>query len=434
MKRLPLLLLALLILAACERPFEAPDLPDATVVEPNLRFAISESSVEFAVRAPEGREVQRIEIDGQAAEYDPDTATWRRTVNLNPLVNRIVIAAINEAGQTIRDTVTAVRARAAVQDAPFELPQPRVHHTATLTDGKILVIGGALSQGGFGASSVYALDLVTSTVREAEYALQQGRVGHTATTLPDGRILLLGGAERTNPQSADQLVGSVELVDPETGSSRLLAIEGAPIRRFFHSATFYETDAGPAVAVYGGLGALEASGPLSVRDDIRRFRITGDRLISLDEPGRSILQYGTSVAGHDAVTLASGNGTRALIAGGYSGLSTEAIVRFPRTGNPSSIAAKGLQATWQFHDAVRISEGVVLFTGGRALDEQTRLEPLRLYLPEDETTIDFANPPLLAQRWGHSATFLPSGRILLIGGVDSSSDILDTAASIVLTF
>ena len=80
------------------------------------------------------------------------------------------------------------------------LPQRRYRHTASLLDnGTVLIVGGAGANGNALASTVLFTPGNSSappTVTSGP-PLQAGRVHHTATVLKDGRVLVVGGATQT---------------------------------------------------------------------------------------------------------------------------------------------------------------------------------------------------------------------------------------------
>jgi hypothetical protein len=88
--------------------------------------------------------------------------------------------------------------------APFgpagSLAEARFYHTATpLPDGRILVVGGLTIQDGefVALASAEVWDPATGTFGPAG-SLAEARFYHTATLLPDGRILVVGGADSHN--------------------------------------------------------------------------------------------------------------------------------------------------------------------------------------------------------------------------------------------
>lgn len=104
-----------------------------------------------------------------------------------------------------------------------DLPQPRTrHHTVTLDDGRLLVIGG-IDQTGVTASCVF-VDPFGGSVSQAP-PMATARVMHTATKLADGRVLVAGGSAGFtlshpigHPASTNSAIATTELFDPLTNS------------------------------------------------------------------------------------------------------------------------------------------------------------------------------------------------------------------------
>jgi N-acetylneuraminic acid mutarotase len=85
--------------------------------------------------------------------------------------------------------------------------------TATLTDGRILVLGGRRS--GEGKVAEAMLCEPSSRRWTGAKSISAARVGHSATTLADGRVLVVGGTSDTLFRSG--ALAAAELFDPATG-------------------------------------------------------------------------------------------------------------------------------------------------------------------------------------------------------------------------
>jgi len=128
------------------------------------------------------------------------------------------------------DPATGSWTRAAAMDR-----QRGAGHTATLlTDGRVLVLGG--EHGAEGSAEIY--DPV-SGAWTAVARMLAARSGQTATLLPDGRVLVAGGTETPSgnqaPGLAEVSLASAELFDPVTGS--WAAAMPMSVDRAGHSAT-----------------------------------------------------------------------------------------------------------------------------------------------------------------------------------------------------
>lgn len=109
-----------------------------------------------------------------------------------------------------------------------------------LPDGRVLIVGGADSRGPRADLSVQ--DAASGTVMRMQAPGLEPRAWHTATVLPDGRVLILGGVGRRSEVSP-----SAQILDPATGRVSPVHATFAPRAR--HTATLL-TDG--TVLIVGG--------------------------------------------------------------------------------------------------------------------------------------------------------------------------------------
>jgi hypothetical protein len=275
-------------------------------------------------------------------------------------------------------------------------------HTATrLGDGRILVAGGFtdVEQASAGAE---AYDPTTARFRPLP-PLRTLRHSHTATLLPDGKVLLVGGYAEHGRTLAE-----AELFDPLTNTFSPTGSLIAP--RAGHIAVALRDG---TVLIAGGVGpnwqflaSAERYDPVT-----GRFAPTGTMTVARES--------------HTAVRLADG---QVLITGGHQGRQSAITLyasaerydpvrgTFERVGDMAVRRHK--------HDAVVVSDGRVLITGGA--DER---DAAGVYLSTewfDPRTNTFAPGPALARpRYKHngSAVLLPDGRVLLAGGASQAETI-----------
>ena len=126
-----------------------------------------------------------------------------------------------------------------------EMSVPRANHTATLlADGRVLVAGGLNSFGrGIAGAEIY--NPVTNSWSSAG-AMREARYHHTATILPNRKVLVAGGHQLTGDGSTVAL-SSAEVYDPARNSWAPAPRMGVP--RDNHTATSLP---GGRVLVVGG--------------------------------------------------------------------------------------------------------------------------------------------------------------------------------------
>src|SRR5262245_18806359 len=126
--------------------------------------------------------------------------------------------------------------------------------------------------------------------------------------------------------------------------------------------------------------------------------------------------------GQTMTPLADG---RSLILGGWGsrGAMGTAIIHDPRTSRMTTLAPLSPAGAW--HSATVLPDGTVLFLGGIGSNRQPIAEP-QILDPEDGTV---QRQPIrgMTPRAHHTATLLTDGRVLVAGGDEASGDASATA-------
>jgi hypothetical protein len=320
--------------------------------------------------------------------YDPAGDTWTYTGNLNNgkarhtatklLDGRVVVAGGVTGVSLVTDITEIYSAGTWTEVNPMGTLRSR-HSATLLRDGTILVAGG----GPFlDTAEIYdpAGNLWTPTAN-----LSFAREEHSATMLPSGNVLVAGG------DSFGELI-TAEIYDPAGPSWVTVPVPDMNFARRRHAATMLPDG---RVLVVGGFGP----GAL----------VTAE-LLDVDVPVFVDHNAMASVRSEFTMTpLADG---RVLAAGGANALPSprEAEIYNPGTGAWVPAGTPMNQPRWR-HSATRMFGGRVLMAGSAASIAAGR--SAEVYEPGDTWTV---LPDMSIDRYWHTATLLPCGEVLVVGG------------------
>lgn len=331
--------------------------------------------------------------------------------------------------------------------------QPRFNHTATLlANGKVLIAGGSDANGAMKFSELY--DPATDTWTRTGDMLTS-RTGHTATLLRNGKVLATGGV-----QAGGAILNSAELFDPVTGAWSATA-NTMPNNRTDHTATLM---ADGRVLVTGGWNVAAGTNILKNCDiydpatnswtsingmnQARRFHtatllfdgrllvVGGDTTSSLmtselfdPATGRWTQQTSTMHVGHFRHTATLLPNGKVLV---VSGLQSNSGLPTAYSGSANLFDPAG-QGKWDSvtapngrdgHTATLMPNGKVLIVGGYTIQSSggsgstiNNLDVVELYDPGKGTSVPFSGTTNITfPRDSHTATLLPNGRVLIVGG------------------
>jgi hypothetical protein len=245
-------------------------------------------------------------------------------------------------------------------------------------------------------------------------ATNDPRFAHTATLLSDGQVLIAGGLEREGVP-----LSSAEIYEPEGGA--FARVGPMRSRRVGHTATPLRDG---SVLIAGG---SEESFYKGASSSAELYDPQARAFVSLAD-------MSTPRLAHRATPLPDG---RVLITGGQDDTGRKldsAEIYDPAT---KAFTPAGLMATSRSdHTATLLKNGLVLIAGGAAsgYPGEEPVASAELYDPTTNTFTPTGSMSIV--RFKHSATLLPDGRVIVVGGSDArmwggrydSAEIYDPAA------
>ena len=428
------LLLPVLFLAACDRPVVDLAGPRVEVVRPaSLDVVQAGPTLDLALRADVFGTIDSVTVNRQRMDFDGGLSIYQADVALSPGLNVLAVDFYADAERLGTDTLYAFRASLDPVTIPVSGSPAPVAGAAlsTLDDGDALLSGGASSSGTARATGT-RISLAGGVLSYGSIELATARAQHSSTLLPDGRVLLLGGVSADAPGER-QLVGSAEVVDPETNTSSLVPVvdrDGAPVSigRAGHVARGLVVDGIFAVYLYGGID--DRSAALNTFDV---FRWDDGTLVRLSP------QFGIGDAGFPAypepvmvsVTPFGVPEASGVVFGRSADEEAPTALRFdwlPATSPTYPFDLEARRATSlvapRSGAAAVATEGFALVSGG-TLANGTVAGTFEAYVASADRSFRFADTiGLRTPRTDHSATLLPGNRILIVGGRDAAGTAL----------
>jgi hypothetical protein len=274
----------------------------------------------------------------------------------------------------------------------------REFHTATLLqNGDVLFTGGITGETASGSwilAPNAELLKAESTSLQPTGNMSVGRYSHTATLLPDGRVLVTGGVAQSEAKIVP--TETAEIYDPISGAFTKVGNMGRA--RAFHSATLLLTG---KVLITGAGSDAELFDPAT----------------NSFTPAGSFAPAGGTSNVYAAALLADG---RVLVTNGPTAPSQ---IYDPATGQ---FTPTGTMATWRAnYTATLLSDGTVLIAGGYTAPSTpgtsgvVAVTSTEIYNPASGS---FNPGPTMHQgRYQHTATLLPDGSVLFVGGIGNAT-------------
>jgi hypothetical protein len=285
-----------------------------------------------------------------------------------------------------------------------DMANARTRHTATLlANGAVLLVGGRDASGNALATAELFNPANVSFAPTGR--MTTARESHTATLLSDGKVLITGGLDGT------AVLATAELFNPTTGS--FTAADSMGAARGFQTATLLKNG---KVLVTGG------------RDADGHVVATAE----LFDPTRGAFAptgaMHTAREFHTATLLSDG---KVLITGGDNGTESLATAELFDPTSGSFTATGSMEAAREFHTATLRNDGTVLVAGGTDFTSVVAGNAQGEFVPESAATAELFNPAsgsfaptsnMGNARARHTAILLPTGEVLVTGGINTSGD------------
>ncbi|HEV2388800.1 MAG TPA: kelch repeat-containing protein [Candidatus Acidoferrales bacterium] len=401
----------------------------ATITVPQVSISVSPTTAELAAGATQ--------LFTAAVEWTVNTGvTWAvqegpgggtidgtglYTAPAAPGAFHVVVTSSADTSMSAVALVTVLHAVMNFTPTASMLQVTGIHTATLLPDGKVLVTGGSEATFNYAFGGLPYAELYDPVARSftATASMTSARTYHRATILKNGKVLVAGGFDEGHPDEPLPL-NSAELYDPATGS---FAPAGTmATARAVHTATLLPN--GKVLIAGGGTTEDSCGGGFP-------YFGPGIAESELYDPATNSFSataaMSTARFGHTATLLPTG---KVLITGGFPGVFdggdqalATAELYDPATGTFSPTGDMGTPRAG--HTATLLANGNVLIAGGvMSLDATTTVSSAELYDPA--TGIFTPTGSMVEAREEHTATLLPDGRVLIVGG-NSVTDTLTSA-------
>jgi hypothetical protein len=309
--------------------------------------------------------------------------------------------------------------------APFDSPGSNAAacgSSTLLANGQVLLAGGAwadpLGSGILETASLF--DPATGRFNPTGSMLA-ARDRHTATLLADGRVLVAGGGDARpcgEGSCVKAILSEAELYEPITGTFALA--EPMTARRFDHTATPLLDG---RVLIAGGYGGAASGAGLASAEVYEPAARPSPQPTPTPSWG-SFKSAGVMPSPHgDAAAVLLNDGRVLLVGGSYSGLlvgqgGAPIATAAAELYDPSAGAFLGTGSMSTPRDsatATLLNDGRVLVAGGTA-DDTTGIALASAELYDPRVGRFSPTGSMTTPRAHHTATLLPDGRVLIVGG------------------
>jgi len=312
----------------------------------------------------------------------------------------------------------------------------RTGYTATLLpNGKVLIAGG-----GYPSPTVLAsaeLYDPASGIFTPTGDMTTGRAGHTATLLPNGKVLIAGGSTNTSA------LASAELYDPSTdkfsatgnmahagGGTAVLLANGTVLMAHDlvalspATAEIYDPVTGTFSSAGNQLVEWSGTQQAPLLADGRVLLVICCTAEQVYDPASGTFAFTGAMTGvfEDGFASAMPATGKFLVTGGYAeeggGISAGACLYDSTTG--TFVATGNMNTARYYHTGTALGDGTVLVAGGQVGTRvYTATASAEIYDPAAGTFSPTGD--MTTGRINHTATLLPDGMVLILGGDNSLS-------------